>query len=510
MALGICLKASVHGQTVEPNGLTRLEAAYTNRLAGTAAGGRQTNELCLNFHGASVGLVLDYLREAGGFVICQETEARGPVDVWSDGPVTKEQAVELLDASLKRQGWAVIRHGRILTLVDLGQARNSDVEIVTGNDPEAVLKSGEIVTQIIPVRYASVSQLVNNLQPLLPSSASLSVNESANALILIASRSDVRRVLKIISALDNAIARVSSIKVFPMQHADAKELATVVQQLFPSAAASQSTSGPNAGSQLFGPPGIGGMGPPGPPEAPGAAAGSDAGNTAAPGGKLTAVADERGNCLVVCAPAELLPTVAEVIQRLDQPVGTGTELRVFRLRNADPSELAEQLGQLFPDSSSSASGQGESGLVFSEPPPPGGGPPEAVAADGQSGSSPQPTKRGQVLAVADAGTSSLVVSAARSLMPQIAALIERLDADRGRKEVVGVWEVRNADPQDVKQVLQSLFSRNISSQNNDNPLLGQNNPLTARQTQQQTATTSGTFKLGNSGGSGGGAQGGGF
>ena len=53
-------------------------------------------------------------------------------------------------------------------------------------------------------------------------------------------------------------------------------------------------------------------------------------------------------------------------------------------------------------------------------------------------------------------------------MPQIAALIEQLDADPGRKELVSYWDLRNADPQDVKQILQDLFNRNITAQNNDN------------------------------------------
>jgi type II secretory pathway component GspD/PulD (secretin) len=119
-------------------------------------------------------------------------------------------------------------------------------------------------------------------------------------------------------------------------------------------------------------------------------------------------------------------------------------------------------------------------------------------------------KQGRVLAVADSRTSSLLVSAASSLMPQIAALVGRLDADPGRKEVMNFWELRNADPQDVKQVLQDLFNRNTTAQNSNSPLLGQSNPLTTRQTQQQTTTTSGTFKLGNSGTSGGAGSAAGF
>ena len=510
LALGFWLQSATLAQTPDPKSLPRFPETATNALAGATGGENLTNGLCLNFHGAPVSVVLEYLSEAGGFVISQETEARGPVSVWSNGPVTKDQAVVLLNASLKRQGCAVTRRGRILTVVELDQAKTSDLEIVIGNDPDAVAKSDEMVTQIIPVRCASVSQLVNNLQPLLPASASLLVNKSANALILVATGTDVRRMLKIISALDNAITRVSSIKVFPLQYADAKELATVVQQLFGSGAASQSSRELSTGLPSFGPPGGGGMGPPGSPELSDAMTGSDGTDTAAAGTKVTAVADERANCLVVCAFAGRLPSVAAVVQRLDRRVSDVTELRIFRLRNADASELAEQLGQLFPEDNSSDSGQGTAGFSFGEPPPPGGGPPDAGAAGLQSDSSQSQTKRGQVLTVADARTSSLLVSAARSLMPQIAALIERLDADRGQKEVVGFWDLRNADPQDIKQILQDLFNRNISSQNDNNVLLGQNNPLTARQTQQQTTTTLGTLKLGSVGSSGSAGPGGGL
>ena len=153
-------------------------------------------------------------------------------------------------------------------------------------------------------------------------------------------------------------------------------------------------------------------------------------------------------------------------------------MRVFRLRNADPSEVAEQLAQLFPDDTASGSARTRPGSASAGPHRPGTIQPGVAAADIRNpDGSERKQKLGRVLAVADARASSLVVSAASSLMPQIAALIERLDADPGRKEVDAFWDLRNADPQDVKQVLQDLFNRNITVQNNNdnNPLLGQNN-----------------------------------
>jgi len=65
-----------------------------------------------------------------------------------------------------------------------------------------------------------------------------------------------------------------------------------------------------------------------------------------------------------------------------------------------------------------------------------------------------------VLAVPDPRTSSIIVSAASTMMPQIAEMIKRLDESPGRKEKVFVYDLQNADPQDVQQVLQDLFNRN--------------------------------------------------
>jgi type II secretory pathway component GspD/PulD (secretin) len=502
LALALCLKSAALAQTPESQASVRLQGTSAHASAGAVAVENATNSLCLNFHSAPVDLVLEYLSEACGFVINRETDVRGTVDVWSNGSVTAGEAVERLNSSLKRLGYAVTRRGRILTVVNLDQSKTADLEIVTGNDPDTVRKSDEIVTQIIPVRYANVGQLANNLQPLLPASASLSVNESANALILVATSTEVRRMLKIISALDGSIARVSSIKVFPLHYADATELAAVVQQLFASEGAGQSSGEQSTATQPFSPPSGDSMGSPGSPEPSGVSASSErAGGTAA-GSKVVALAEERSNCLIVCASAGLIPTVTAVVQRLDRQVNEPTELRVFHLHNADPGELAEQLAQLFPNDTASGSAQDQAEFSFDGLPPPGSNLPDAATSSLQSDGSERKMKQSRVLAVADPRTSSLLVGTASSLMPQIAALIGRLDTDPGRKEVMNFWELRNADPQDVKQVLQDLFNRNTTAQNNNNPLLGQNNPLTTRQTQQQTSTTTGSFKLGNSGTSG--------
>jgi general secretion pathway protein D len=535
MGFGFAAKADI--QNTEPDtpnakstGQTGQETRPATDPATTnlaAASPDRTNGLHMNFHGAPLSLVLDYLSEAAGFIINQPVEVKGKVDVWSKEPLTAEEAVRLLNSVLKRNGYAVLREGRILTVTSLETAKTSDLEVTSGNDPEQVQKSDEVVTQIIPVRYANAAQLINNLQVLLPSNASLSANESANSLILVATKTDIRRMLHIISALDSSIASVSSIRVFALRYAAARQLATVIQQLFPSQGSSQNAGqnarGMNGRGQFFDMAG-GGFGPAGFGGPPGG--NSDRSDNTARNSeqtKVVAVADEGSNLLIVSSPPDLLTTIGAMVEQIDKPFKDVTELRVFPLRNADAAELAAQLALLFPDESKSSSNQGQdqgqgpiqfAGGPGGQPPGPGGfggGPPFGAGSDqNSSGTSARAKKQGQLIAVADPRSSSLLVSAASALMPQVEKMIEELDNKSVRKEIVKVWDLHNADPKDINRVLQDLFNRNSTMRNasssaNRNSLLGDNNALSSRETQQQQTTTTTTTgsSPGNSGGRGG-------
>jgi general secretion pathway protein D len=422
--------------------------------------------------------------------------------------LTRDEAVEVLNSVLKKNGCAVMRNGRILTIVAQDTAKTRETPIIVSNSPDQAERGDEVVTQIIPVRYANATQLVPNLELLLPTSATLSANESANTLILVATKTDIKRMLKIVNALDTSIASVSSIRVIPLKYADAKDTATLITTLFTPQGGGQGSTGGGFGrgnlfSMIAGGGGFGGGGPGG---------GGFSGGGAA-GAKVVAVGDDRSNAVVISAPADLIATIENMVKEIDQEVTDVTELRVFRLANADASEIADQLAQLFPDPTTSSSGS------QNYPMPPfaffrggfgglGGG---AGRTSTAANTSDRMKKMGRVLAVPDPRTSAIIVMASKTLMPQIADMISELDSDRGRKEVVGVFDLQNADPQDVYNNLQDLFQRNnVRPQNNNvNPMLGQTSPLYTRERNNTQPTTQGsTSTIGGSSMGGGGLGGG--
>jgi general secretion pathway protein D len=473
-------------------------------------------ELRLNFRDVPLEMVLTYLSDAAGFIIVQETKVEGRVNVWSNQPMNKDEAVDLLNTILNKNGYAALRNGRTLTILSRDEAKKRDIPVKKGGEAAGIPKNDEMVTQIIPVRHALVSQLTANLQPLLGTYAEMTANESANTLIITATATDVRRMAEIINALDESISSTATLKVFPIRYADAKELANVIKELF---TPTQQQGGGGRGGQFggggftgfggggAGGGGFGGGGPGGGGFTGGGGRGNRGGGSSTANTRVVAVADERSNSLVVGAPEDMMDGIKSVIEQIDQPVNDITELRVFHLMNADPMELAEQFAQLFPDETKSGNsndpnqnqgfrfgGGGFGGFGgFNR----GGGNGGRNASANATGSE-RMKKKGRVLAVPDPRTSSIIISAASETMPQIAEMVEQLDSSPARKQRVFVYSLENADPQQVEQILKSMFERTtVNNRNNQN----QNSPLTQRGSQNQGTTTG--YGSGNGGGLGG-------
>ncbi len=54
--------------------------------------------------------------------------------------LTKDEAVEVLNSALKKNGYAVIRNGRILTIVAQDTAKTSDLPVDIGQRPRPASK----------------------------------------------------------------------------------------------------------------------------------------------------------------------------------------------------------------------------------------------------------------------------------------------------------------------------------------------------------------------------------
>ncbi len=209
--------------------VAETKPAVTPTEATTPAAG---GELRLNFRNAPLDLVLDYLSEAAGFTIVLETPVRGTIDVWSNHPVSVPEAVDILDSALAKNGYAAIRDGKKLTVISKDNAATRNIPIVQSSDWETIPQSDVVATYIIPVRYINAAQLVTTLQPLTPEKMQIAANADSNSLLITDSQAAIRRIAHISSLLDSSVSSVSSMKIIPLKHADAKEMAETITSLY--------------------------------------------------------------------------------------------------------------------------------------------------------------------------------------------------------------------------------------------------------------------------------------
>ncbi len=408
-------------------------------------------KILLNFRNATLDSVLDYLSEAAGFIIIKETEYNGTVDVRSHQPLTKDEAYELLNTLLHIKGYAAIRNGRTLTIVNRDEAKLKDLPVKTGNEPQEIPKSDEMVTQIIPVRYTEAVQLIENLQPLLPEYATMTANETSNAIVLTDTQTNIRKMVQIIRALDTSISEIADVRVFPLVYSDAVELADKIEELFKIDDEEDNRGGRGR-----------------PPWERGGNDEEQSGDSTAmkAASRIVAVADERSNSLIVSAPSELLDVVAQVIRQIDTSIEDITELRVFQLQYADAQETSDLITELFTDSEETQTpqfgGQGFFGRF-------GRG---ARDNNNNQEQSQRQLKQTAVTCVADARTNSIVVTAAQDTMAQIERMVEQLDSGTDKKQDVYVYHLQYGDVENVANILRSIFEDKVTGNRQNN----QNNP----------------------------------
>jgi general secretion pathway protein D len=325
------------------------EASFTNDVG--------TNGITMNFRNAPLSRVLSYMSDAAGFIIVLDTPVNGYVNVISTHPMTKDEAVDLLNTVLNQNNLAAILDddGRTMTIMTKAQALKADIKVVVGNDATNIPNNDEIVTQIIPIRFVDSQQLVVDLSPFVSSQATIVANQEGNSIIITDTQSNIRHLVKIIESIDSSAETETKVEVFPLKYANPNDIVTMLQGVFPD------TSGSQAPISFGGRGGRGG-GNPFAALFSGAANSSNSGSQARiqKAQQVVAVADGRTQSVVVTAAKDMMPQIEEMIRELDVKSERDTTVYTVHLDNADPYAVLTALQSAFPSSSTSRSSSSSS------------------------------------------------------------------------------------------------------------------------------------------------------
>src|SRR5882762_7732299 len=223
---------TVEAQAPAPAAQDQTTVPSTN-VPASSANGAGTNGLNLNFRNAPIDLVLEHLSKAAGFIIqIDAPRINGSVTVIGQS-LTREEAVDLLNSELNKNGFAAVRTGRTLRINTKEAIKSGKNPVKTGNNPEDIPDNDEMATWIIPIRFVEASQLVADISPFVSSQATIIANQAGNSIIITDVQSNIRHLVEIIRSIDLSAEDSTEVRVFHLEHADPTEMATLLSGLFP-------------------------------------------------------------------------------------------------------------------------------------------------------------------------------------------------------------------------------------------------------------------------------------
>jgi type II secretion system protein D len=313
-----------------------------------------------------------------------------------------------------------------------------------------------------------------------PSVIRVQAETETNSLIVQAGPADLEEIERLINFMETTVSSaVNELRIIPLRHALANELATLLQQAI---AESTGQAPQRQGQQQQQP--FGGIFP-----FFGAQAGqqqrqqtTDAKTLSlrfaqpGPDGKVFETGilkdvkvnpDVRTNSVIVSAPSGSIDLILALIKELDVPPSAQSEIKVFTLKRADATATYQVLQQVFFGAQAGGlTGTGQragqfGGQPFGGQPFGGAG---ALNRAGQMNFS-MATAEGAALSelriAVDVRTNSLIVAGGRGDLLLVEAIILRLDSADIRERKSDVYRLKNTTATDVANSLQTFLQSEI-------------------------------------------------
>ncbi|CAM8660795.1 PulD Type II secretory pathway, component PulD [Comamonadaceae bacterium] len=368
--------------------------AQTSNAAPTVKRGEP---ITLNFSNAEIEAVARTMAIMTGRNVVVDPRVKGTMTLVSDSPMSPARAYNHFLAVLRSMGYAVVQSDGLDKVVPEADAKLIGGGVSANENGAPNTPGNQLVTQIIKLQFENANNLVAVLRPLINPNNPINVNPATNSLVITDYADNLRRLARIVAALD--VPNATDVEIIPLKNASATDLAPLVLRLMESTAA------------------------------------SPAGGTEA-GFKTTVVAEPRSNALIVRAANQArLALAINLIDKLDQPVasvnGAAGNIYVVYLKNANATQLATTLR--------AAMGAGSGGSA----PAATGAAPTAGAGASTLGAAQAPSTGGQIQA--DPTTNSLIITASEPQYRQLRAVIDKLDARRAQVFVESLIAEVSAD-----------------------------------------------------------------
>ncbi|WP_430737481.1 type II secretion system secretin GspD [Psychrobacter sp. VH5] len=236
----------------------------------------------------------------------------GNVTVISNKALSRDEIYQLFLSVMQVNGIAAIDSGTTVKLVPDNVAKQSGVAVDLRGD-----SVGEsLATRVIYLTNTQAAEVLGVIRPLMPQSAHAAAVPGVNALVLSDRADSLNQLTALIRDLDSNVN--DSLRVIPLRHVDSERMMELISALVSSAGSGQAQGGSS---------------------------------------QLKVIADSASDRLLVKGSPEMIAKVQEMVNQLDTtPSRRLSGLRVFRLKYASASHIAEMLRGLLANQSINSAG----------------------------------------------------------------------------------------------------------------------------------------------------------
>ena len=369
------------------------QSSLNNQVSGVIP---DTTSVTLSFSGADIESVASVLAKATGQTILVDPKVKGTINLISNKPLTKANALDAFSTALRTSGFSLVDVNGVYRVVPEADAKLISNLVVTGKSSQA---GDQIITRVFKLNFESANNLLPVLRPLVSPNNTINAYPGNNTIVITDYASNIQRIGELIETIDAPVS--SDVQTIKLRHAIAIDVAAMLNKVLDTGLV-----------------------------------GVEAGN------KTIVMADARSNSLLLRSSSpEKMRQIRALVAKLDTPGTSNGNIWVVPLRNAEATKLAITLraivaadtalsAQVASGTATQAVGAvGATNTQIPSTPGASGGTGTAAATSALTSSS-TPSTGGIIQA--EPATNSLIITANEPLYRNLRHVIDQLDKRRGQ------------------------------------------------------------------------------
>ncbi|MEM7234890.1 MAG: secretin N-terminal domain-containing protein, partial [Planctomycetota bacterium] len=387
----------------------KVTDASKNADSSSTSGDEKTpRDIRFQFDGIAYNDVVKRFAQMAKKPLIGELDIKGTLSYSDPEAYTYDEALDTLNLILAMKGFVLVETDRHLQVAPKSALPQLPLKIFRGTDNTANVRPGEVVTVVLPLKFADPTEVATATQPMLSGAGSVAPLNKGRGVIITDRFSTITRVKQLLLELDHEVTGDRDMKAIRLKNSSGVVLAAILTATFgPSSAPSKAQFVATSGWSLA------------PPD---------------PKDYVTVTFDEATKTLVLYGPTPALRLAEELVERFESEAGAAAQLRIFYPQKTDVAELASMIRSAVP-----------------------GVAPSGVSADGTSNN---------VRLLTDTARKRLIVSSTvPEKIDEIQKFIDRVDGpdERGTPahtlRITRVLQVEHASARTLGQIIESSMQR---------------------------------------------------